>query len=162
MKKIWGRKVLGFAVGVCLLLTMICQNVAFVSAEPEEKTVVVNFEESLNETMSKTIEILNLFDISEIVVDSGKVSYSREGDKVTVTVSEGVYRVGPHTQNVTLTIEDDKGIFDEKTNLSDNCLILSATLVISSGVIFICISTFAPLLQNEYDVIYENYTISYF
>jgi len=51
---------LGFAVGVCLLLTMICQNVAFVSAEPEEKTVVVNFEESLNETMSKTIEILNL------------------------------------------------------------------------------------------------------
>jgi len=43
---------------------------------------------------SKTIEILNLFDISEIVVDSGKVSYSREGDKVTVTVSEGVYRVG--------------------------------------------------------------------
>lgn len=116
MKKIWGRKVLGFAVGVCLLLTMICQNVAFVSAEPEEKTVVVNFEESLNETMSKTIEILNLFDISEIVVDSGKVSYSREGDKVTVTVSEGVYRVGPHTQNVTLTIEDDKGIFDEKTS----------------------------------------------
>jgi len=93
MKKIWAES-LGFAVGVCLLLTMICQNVAFVSAEPEEKTVVVNFEESLNETMSKTIEILNLFDISEIVVDSGKVSYSREGDKVTVTVSEGVYRVG--------------------------------------------------------------------
>jgi len=57
----------------------------FCIGRTEEKTVVVNFEESLNETMSKTIEILNLFDISEIVVDSGKVSYSREGDKVTVT-----------------------------------------------------------------------------
>jgi len=31
-------------------------NVAFVSAEPEEKTVVVNFEESLNETMSKPLK----------------------------------------------------------------------------------------------------------
>jgi len=89
MKKIWAEKF--WICGWCMLtFNYDLPKCGFCIGRTEEKTVVVNFEESLNETMSKTIEILNLFDISEIVVDSGKVSYSREGDKVTVTVSEGV------------------------------------------------------------------------
>jgi len=106
MRKIWGKRALLFLVALCLLFTVLCQNAAFVSAKPEEKTFVINFEESMNEKASKTVEIPNLFEISDVTVDTGKVSYKREGDKVTVSVSEGVYEEKSHTKEVTITIKD--------------------------------------------------------
>lgn len=115
MKKMWGKKFLVFAVGVCLLLTMVCQNVAFVAAESPVKTMIVDFVESPYQNSSKELDIPNLFDISDISVDTGKVSFSRDGDKITVSVSEGdVIRVGPHTRTVTLTVKDSFGLFEEK------------------------------------------------
>ncbi len=94
---------------------MIWQNVVFISAEVKLEPRTENFSESPYQDRSKTVEIQDIFDISGISVNTGKVSYSISGDKVILTVSEGVpSRVGPHTKAVTVLEENT---YDDFPNL---------------------------------------------
>lgn len=54
-----------------------------------QKVEVFNFEESMSNIRSKTFILDGLISIDEVIVDNGNIEYKIDGDKVTVTVSNG-------------------------------------------------------------------------
>ncbi len=104
---------------LCILISMICQNSVLVFADVKTTAVTVNFTESPYQIRSNITEVKDIFGISDISVNTGKVEYSISGDKVTIKVSEGVpSRIGPHTKSVTVTEENTYDDFPESFTYS--------------------------------------------
>jgi uncharacterized repeat protein (TIGR02543 family) len=82
-------KLLALAICICSLL-LISDNCLLKIAEA--KTMTVNIPESgdnASQAQSRTITIPNLTSVNSISVNTGNVSYSRNGDRVTINVSGG-------------------------------------------------------------------------
>lgn len=115
MKKFKFSKILMVAACLGILISMVCKNEVLVFADVKPKSVEVKFSELYYQKRSTTTEIKGIYDISEISVNTGKVSYEISGDKVKISVSEGrESRVGPHTKTVTVTDENTYANFPKK------------------------------------------------
>ncbi len=119
MKKAPCKKISLIAVSLCIILTIVCQNAVFVSAEPPVgQKVKVTPEQVDKQDAEITVEIPGIFDVSGITVDTGQVTnYSINGDKVTISVTGGQpKRVGPDTRHISVTESYDHdnfpGIFE--------------------------------------------------
>jgi len=119
MKKALCKKISLIAVSLCMILTIVCQNAVFVSAEPPVgQKVKVTPEQVDKQDAEITVEIPGIFDVSGITVDTGQVTnYSINGDKVTISVTGGQpKRVGPDTRHISVTESYDHdnfpGIFE--------------------------------------------------
>lgn len=119
MKKAPCKKISLIAVSLCVILTIVCQNAVFVSAEPPVgQKVEVTPEQVDKQDAEITVEIPGIFDVSGITVDTGQVTnYSINGDKVTISVTGGQpKRVGPDTRHISVTESYDHdnfpGIFE--------------------------------------------------
>ncbi len=119
MKKALCKKISLIAVSLCMILTIVCQNAVFVSAEPPVgQKVKVTPEQVDKQDVEITVEIPGIFDVSGITVDTGQVTnYSINGDKVTISVNGGQpKRVGPDTRHISVTESYDRdnfpGIFE--------------------------------------------------
>ena len=107
MQRIKCSRILAVITCLCLLVSLICQNVVLVLADVKPTTATVNFSESPYQNRTNTSEIKGIFAISDISVNTGKVAYEITGDKVKISVSDGSpSRVGPHTKTVTIKEEN--------------------------------------------------------
>lgn len=114
MQRIKRSRILAVIACLCLLVSLICQNVVLVLADVKPTTATVNFSESPYQKSSRTVEIKDIFAISDITVNTGKVVYEITGDKVKISVSDGrPSRVGPHTKTVTIKEENTYEDFPE-------------------------------------------------
>lgn len=114
MPRIRCSKYFSIITGLCILILSIYQNAAPVFAEVQPLTETVNFPESIYQSNTYTTEIKGIFDISDISVNTGKVTYEITGDKIKITVSDGEHsRIGPHTKDVTVTEKNTFNIFPE-------------------------------------------------
>lgn len=118
MKKALRKKICLIAVSLCMILTIVCQNVAFLSAEAPVKQQVVKFpEQPEQKDAEKTIKIPGLFEVTGITVDTGQVTYSIEGDDVTINVTDGEpTRIGPDTREITVMEYYDFNDFPDEFN----------------------------------------------
>jgi uncharacterized repeat protein (TIGR01451 family) len=108
MQRINRSRILAVMACLCLLVSLICQNVILVLADVKSTIASLDFPESPYQKSSRTIEIKGIFDISDISVNTGKVDYEITGDSVKISVSDGIpSRVGPHTKSVTVTEESN-------------------------------------------------------
>jgi|GEM_PF-384551 len=110
-------RILAVMACLCLLFSLICQNVVYVFADVKPMTATVDFSESPYQKHIKTIEIKDIFAISDISVNTGKVDYEINKDEVKIIVSEGrPSRVGPHTKMVTIKEENSFDSFPKKVS----------------------------------------------
>jgi hypothetical protein len=88
------RRYLSLLTIASLLFSVISGSLSPLESHAEAtQTMTVVFDESPNQTMSKTVTIPNLAKVESVNVDNGTVSYSQNGKDVTLQVSNGnVYR----------------------------------------------------------------------
>lgn len=114
MQRIKRSRILAVITCLCLLISLICQNVVLVLADVKPTTATVDFSQNPYQKRTMTIEIKDIFAISDISVNTGKVVYEITGDKVKISVSDGKpSRVGPHTKTVTIKEENSFDDFPE-------------------------------------------------
>lgn len=112
MKKKTLKKIIAVFLSFVMAVGILGQNIIPVQGTSEVVSQDFTFGESAYVLQKQSVTIKNLFQVTDVKVNSGKVTYQVQGDNVQLVLNEGTpSRIGPHQMNATFILEQDIDIF---------------------------------------------------